>query len=150
VVFLAFATSKITFIKLFGVGLAMAVLMDATIIRATLVPAFMRLAGDANWWAPPFMRRIYERWGVHDLEGYEPEAVSPVAPDEIIDVRDEPEPTQPRRRERPLRAPSRTPAKQTAARSTSTKKTTTKKKAASTRKTAAASSAAMTQKTTQR
>src|SRR5438067_8368497 len=75
VVFLAFATSKITFIKLFGIGLAMAVLMDATIIRATLVPAFMRLAGDANWWAPPFMRRIYERWGVHDLEGYEAEEI---------------------------------------------------------------------------
>jgi len=119
VVFLAFATSQITFIKLFGIGLAMAVLMDATIIRATLVPAFMRLAGDANWWAPPFMRRIYERWGVHDLEGYESE--------DVIDLRDEPEPEPPKRRERPLRAPSRTPAK----------KTTAKKKAATARKSAA-------------
>ena len=56
-VFLAFATSEITFIKLFGVGLALAVFMDATLIRATLVPAFMRLAGEANWWAPAPLRR---------------------------------------------------------------------------------------------
>jgi RND superfamily putative drug exporter len=63
IVFLAMATSGVSFIKLFGVGLTMAVLMDATLIRATLVPAFMRLAGEANWWAPAPLRRIYERWG---------------------------------------------------------------------------------------
>jgi RND superfamily putative drug exporter len=69
VVFIAFATSHITFIKLFGIGLTMAVLMDATLIRAALVPAFMRLAGNANWWAPKPMRRIYERWGIHEVPG---------------------------------------------------------------------------------
>ncbi len=63
ITFLAFATSDITFIKLFGLGLALAVLMDATLIRATLVPAFMELAGDANWWAPRWMRRIHDRFG---------------------------------------------------------------------------------------
>ena len=63
VTFLAFATSGITFIKLFGLGLALAVLMDATLIRATLVPAFMKLAGRANWWAPAWMRRIHDRIG---------------------------------------------------------------------------------------
>jgi RND superfamily putative drug exporter len=68
VVFVAFATSDISFIKLFGVGLTMAVLMDATLIRAALVPAFMRLAGNANWWAPRPMRRVYERWGIHEIE----------------------------------------------------------------------------------
>ena len=52
VTFLAFATSGITFIKLFGLGLAMAVIMDATIVRATLVPAFMKLAGDAQLVGP--------------------------------------------------------------------------------------------------
>ena len=52
IVFVALATSSVSFIKLFGIGLAMAVLLDATLIRAALVPAFMRLAGDANWWAP--------------------------------------------------------------------------------------------------
>jgi putative drug exporter of the RND superfamily len=66
VVFIAFATSGIAFIKLFGVGLALAVLMDATLIRATLVPAFMKLAGNANWWAPAPLKRIYERFGISE------------------------------------------------------------------------------------
>jgi putative drug exporter of the RND superfamily len=64
VVFLAFATSHITFVKLFGIGLTLAVLMDAFVIRSTLVPAFMRLAGNANWWAPAPLRRIQERLGL--------------------------------------------------------------------------------------
>jgi RND superfamily putative drug exporter len=80
VVFLAFATSSITFIKLFGIGLALAVLMDAFVIRATLVPAFMRLAGNANWWAPPPLRRIYERFGLSEQE--QPEAEE--TPDERV------------------------------------------------------------------
>lgn len=63
VVFLAVVTSKVSFIKLFGLGLAMAVVMDATLIRGILVPAFMRLAGEANWWAPKPLQRIYERFG---------------------------------------------------------------------------------------
>jgi RND superfamily putative drug exporter len=74
VVFLAFATSSITFIKLFGIGLALAVLMDAFVIRATLVPAFMRLAGAANWWAPRPLRRFHERFGLSEREIPEPEA----------------------------------------------------------------------------
>jgi RND superfamily putative drug exporter len=68
VVFIATATSDVTFIKLFGVGLTMAVLMDATLIRAALVPAFMRLAGNANWWAPSFLRRVHDRWGFSEGE----------------------------------------------------------------------------------
>jgi putative drug exporter of the RND superfamily len=66
VVFIAFATSEISFIKLMGVGLSLAVIMDATLIRATLVPAFMRLAGEANWWAPKPLRRLYERYGLKE------------------------------------------------------------------------------------
>jgi len=66
VVFVAFATSGVSFMKMFGIGLALAVLVDAFIVRATLVPAFMRLAGDANWWAPRPLRRIYERFGVNE------------------------------------------------------------------------------------
>jgi len=66
VVFLSFATSSITFIKLFGLGLTLAVVMDATIVRATIVPAFMRLAGEANWWAPRWMRRLYDRAGMSE------------------------------------------------------------------------------------
>ncbi len=68
IVFVAMGTSSVSFIKLFGIGLTMAVLMDATLIRAILVPAFMRLAGEANWWAPAPMRRIYERWGFSDAD----------------------------------------------------------------------------------
>jgi len=66
VVFIAFATSGVAFIKLFGIGLALAVLVDAFIIRATLVPAFMTLAGDANWWAPHWLRRVHDRFGVSE------------------------------------------------------------------------------------
>jgi RND superfamily putative drug exporter len=56
VVFLSLVSSGISFMKLFGVGLTLAVLMDAFVIRGLLVPAVMRLAGRANWWAPRFMR----------------------------------------------------------------------------------------------
>jgi len=66
VVFLAFATSQVTFIKMFGLGLALAVILDATLIRAALVPAFMRLAGDANWWAPAPLRRLHDRFGISE------------------------------------------------------------------------------------
>ena len=66
VVFLAMGTSGVAFIKLFGIGLTLAVVMDATLIRATLVPAFMRLAGEANWWAPAPLRRFHDRWGFRE------------------------------------------------------------------------------------
>jgi RND superfamily putative drug exporter len=66
VTFFAFATSGITFIKLFGLGLAIAVLVDATIVRATLVPALMKLAGRANWWAPSFLTGLYRRAGLSE------------------------------------------------------------------------------------
>jgi RND superfamily putative drug exporter len=57
IVFFGLVTSGIAFMKLFAVGLTLAVLMDAFVIRGMLVPAVMKLAGDANWWAPWFMRR---------------------------------------------------------------------------------------------
>ena len=73
VVFIAFATSGVSFIKIFGLGLTIAVLMDAFVIRATLVPAFMRIAGEANWWAPVWMRRLHNRIGISETEEPEPE-----------------------------------------------------------------------------
>jgi RND superfamily putative drug exporter len=79
VVFIAFATSEITFIKMFGVGMALAVIMDATLIRGALVPAFMRLAGNANWWAPRPLRRLYERFGISEGEATRPAAEAPAA-----------------------------------------------------------------------
>jgi RND superfamily putative drug exporter len=62
----AFATSGITFIKMVGVGMAVAILMDATIIRGLLVPAMMRLMGRANWWAPAPLARLYGRYGIRE------------------------------------------------------------------------------------
>jgi len=70
----AFATSKIIFIKEFGVGTALAVLIDASIIRALLVPSLMELLGKWNWWAPKPLRRLHERFGVSETELPEPEA----------------------------------------------------------------------------
>jgi RND superfamily putative drug exporter len=66
VVFLSFATGGVSFIKLFGIGLTLAVLLDAFVIRGTLVPAFMRLAGEWNWWAPGPLRRFHDRWGISE------------------------------------------------------------------------------------
>jgi len=67
VTFLAFGiTARISFMKLFGFGLALAIVLDATIIRAALVPAFMRIAGAANWWAPAPLRRLHERFGIRE------------------------------------------------------------------------------------
>ena len=78
VTFIAFGTSQVAFIKLFGLGLALAVIMDATIVRGTLVPAFMRLAGEANWWAPAPLRRFHRRFGLH--EHVELSDIAPVEP----------------------------------------------------------------------
>jgi len=61
VVFMSFATSGITSLKMLGVGLTVAVVVDVTLVRGALVPAVMQLAGPANWWAPAPLRRLYER-----------------------------------------------------------------------------------------
>jgi RND superfamily putative drug exporter len=61
VVIAAFATSGVSFIKLIGVGLLVAVVVDATLVRALLVPATMRLLGRANWWLPSPLRRLHAR-----------------------------------------------------------------------------------------
>ena len=58
VVFAAFVTSGVTSIKMMGFGVALAVIIDATIIRALLVPALMRLFGERNWWAPKALRKF--------------------------------------------------------------------------------------------
>jgi len=60
----AFATSEIIFVKELGVGTALAVLIDATIVRALLVPSLMELLGRWNWWAPQPLRRLHDRLGL--------------------------------------------------------------------------------------
>jgi trehalose monomycolate/heme transporter len=74
-VFGAFALSSIVFLKALGFSMALAVLIDATIVRGILVPAFMRVMGSVNWWAPRWLQRIVARVGL-----YEGITVEPVRP----------------------------------------------------------------------
>jgi uncharacterized membrane protein YdfJ with MMPL/SSD domain len=62
----AFATSKLVFIKELGLGAALAVLIDASIVRALLVPSLMELLGSWNWWAPGPLRRLHDRIGLRE------------------------------------------------------------------------------------
>ncbi len=64
-----FATSGIVIMKMIGIGMLVAVLIDATVVRALLVPATMRLLGTLNWWAPGPLRRWWERHGVAESQG---------------------------------------------------------------------------------
>jgi uncharacterized membrane protein YdfJ with MMPL/SSD domain len=64
----AFGTSGIVFMKMIGIGMLVALLIDATIVRALLVPATMRLLGNWNWWAPGPLRRWWERYGLRETE----------------------------------------------------------------------------------
>jgi RND superfamily putative drug exporter len=73
----AFSASGITFIKLMGVGMIVALIVDATVIRLLLVPATMRLLGRANWWAPGPLGRLYARYGIKDQDSERP--VEPVS-----------------------------------------------------------------------
>jgi RND superfamily putative drug exporter len=66
VVFVSFLSSGVTNIKQLGFGVTVAILVDATIVRAILVPAFMRIAGGANWWAPVPLRRLHDRIGLRE------------------------------------------------------------------------------------
>jgi len=65
----AFSASGITFIKLLGVGMIVALVLDASIVRVLLVPATMRLLGRLNWWAPRPLRPLYARYGIREAEG---------------------------------------------------------------------------------
>jgi uncharacterized membrane protein YdfJ with MMPL/SSD domain len=63
IVFLAFSVSSVFFVKQIAIGMAFGVMLDATVVRALLVPSLMRLLGEWNWWAPKPLRRIYLRLG---------------------------------------------------------------------------------------
>ena len=64
VVFLAFLAAPDVFLKLFGIGLASAIFLDATVVRMVLVPAVMQLLGARNWWIPNWLERILPRLDV--------------------------------------------------------------------------------------
>jgi len=69
----AFAFSGITFMKMIGLGMAIAIFLDATVVRMLLVPATMRLLGRANWWVPGPLGKLYSKYGIK-------ESAEPVAP----------------------------------------------------------------------
>ena len=68
IVVAAFSASGIVFIKLLGVGMVIALVVDASVVRVLLVPATMRLLGRANWWAPRPLRRLYARYGISESD----------------------------------------------------------------------------------
>ncbi|WP_045876551.1 MMPL family transporter [Pseudofrankia sp. DC12] len=66
VTFAAFATGSVRFMQMFGLATALAIVLDASLVRGVLVPAFMRVAGNANWWAPAPLRWLHERIGLSE------------------------------------------------------------------------------------
>jgi RND superfamily putative drug exporter len=81
-VFLSFVLGEVVFTKMFGIGLAAAVLIDATIIRMVLVPATMELLGDRNWWLPSWLDRLLPNLHVegHEVTDDEPATPRPLVP----------------------------------------------------------------------
>jgi RND superfamily putative drug exporter len=67
--FFAFGTSKVSFIQFFGLGTGLAILIDATLVRGTLVPAFMRVLGENSWYAPRGLRRLHDRTRLSEAGG---------------------------------------------------------------------------------
>jgi RND superfamily putative drug exporter len=67
-VFVAFSTAEVMNIKVIGVGMTIAVFLDASVIRVLLVPATMRLLGEWNWWAPGILGRLADRLGFSHVE----------------------------------------------------------------------------------
>ena len=64
--FAGFVAGQLLVIKETGVALAVAVAIDATLVRMLLVPATMTLLGEWNWWAPAPLRRLHDRWGLKE------------------------------------------------------------------------------------
>ena len=81
IVFLGVATSDVSMMKLFGLGCALAVISDATVIRGLLAPALMRMMGTWNWWAPKPLALLHNRFGLHEADDAEPAPV--VAQDKV-------------------------------------------------------------------
>ena len=80
IVFLGFALGQNLGIKQMGLALAIAVAVDATLVRCILVPATMTLLGRANWWAPPALRRLHARIGFREAPAATVAATSPMTP----------------------------------------------------------------------
>jgi RND superfamily putative drug exporter len=79
----AFGLSGIIFMKMIGLGMLVALLIDATVVRALLVPATMKLLGRWNWWAPAPMLRWWERYGFRETEARRPAAPPQPEPEPV-------------------------------------------------------------------
>ncbi|MFG3705066.1 MMPL family transporter [Micromonospora sp. NPDC047670] len=77
IVVAGFASGAMAYIKLIGIGMIVAILVDATLVRALLVPATMRLLGRWNWWAPGPLGRVYRRYGIRETADPEPSPREP-------------------------------------------------------------------------
>ena len=75
--FAALTTAEVSFMRMFGLGLAIAVLVDATLVRTVLVPAFMHLMGKWNWWAPTPLARLHQRIGISESGGLDQSSQEP-------------------------------------------------------------------------
>jgi len=69
--FAALIAAQVSIMRMFGVGLTLAVLVDATLVRIMLVPAFMHVLGRANWWAPKPLARLHRRFGIDETRAAE-------------------------------------------------------------------------------
>jgi RND superfamily putative drug exporter len=65
--FAVYTSSEVAFMQQLGVGMALAVAVDATLVRGVLVPAALRLTGRASWWSPRALRALHDRFGLHEL-----------------------------------------------------------------------------------
>ncbi len=72
--FAALIAANVSFMRMFGLGLTLAVLVDATLVRMVLVPAFMRLMGGWNWWAPHWLQRVHQRLGFNEAPKSDPDS----------------------------------------------------------------------------
>lgn len=80
IVFLGFLLGDLTAVKEIGFGMAVAVILDVTVVRGLLLPAVMSLLGEWNWWAPGPLRRLHERWSGRRAGPVPPAVAAPVEP----------------------------------------------------------------------
>ena len=81
--FAALIAAQVSFMRMFGLGLTLAILVDATLVRMVLLPAFMHVMGEWNWWAPKWMTKLHNRIGIEDgLRSERPMALAPSAIEE--------------------------------------------------------------------
>jgi RND superfamily putative drug exporter len=76
--FAALIVAHVSFMRMFGLGLTLAVAADATLVRMVLVPAFMHVMGRWNWWAPKPLARLHERFGISEGPTEEVTLVEPI------------------------------------------------------------------------